>query len=165
MSKFLGQYATNYEEVYEKEEEYGVELETNDRKIYTALNKLIKKEVTLKIISKQNLKEGDYDFLLEQLNREEQFTKLCSSPYTVNFYQRLETDEYIIFELEQYDNNLQEYLFNNGEMKREKTLFKEIVISLANALKIIHEKGVMHRDIKPNNIFIREEDGKNRRKK
>ena len=39
-------------------------------------------------------------------------------------------------------------------------MFKKIVISLANALKIIHEKGVMHRDIKPYNIFIREEDGK-----
>ena len=99
MTKFLGQYAANYKEICLVDNFQEDKIETNDNKFYTAFNKITNKEVTLKIISKQKLKEGDYDFLLEQLNREEQLTKLCNSPYTVNFYQRFETNEYIIFEL------------------------------------------------------------------
>ena len=165
MSQYLGQYATNYKEIclvdnIQESGEDKNEIETNDNKFYKALNKITNKAVTLKIISKQKLKDEDYDFCFEQLNREEQLTKLCSSPYTVKFYQRFETDDYIIFELEQCDTDAKSYLFNNGELKREKALFKEIVRSLAEALKIIHGKGVMHRDIKPNNVFLKEVDGK-----
>ena len=161
MSEFLGQYSSNYEGVCRDENnlEQEGDIETNDTKIYTAYNKKTKKDVVLKVISKEKLKEGDYDFLLEQLNREEQLTKLCSSPYIVNLYQRLETEENIIFELEQCNTDLSNYLFNNGELAREKDLFKKVVISLAKALKVIHGKGVMHRDIKPNNVFLKEIDG------
>ena len=45
------------------------------------------------------------------------------------------------------------YIKTNGELKNDKKFFKQIIISLAKALKIIHSKGVMHRDIKPSNIF------------
>ena len=120
MSKYLGQYATNYKDVclvdniHEGGEDKNEnEIETNDNKFYTAFNKITKKDVTLKIISKQKLKDEDYDFCFEQLNREEQLTKLCSSPYTVKFYQRFETDDYIIFELEQCDTDAKTYIFNN----------------------------------------------------
>ena len=40
---------------------------------------------------------------------------------------------------------------------------KEIVVSIAKALKTLNEKGVMHRDIKPQNIFIKNIDNKNNR--
>ena len=38
--------------------------------------------------------------------------------------------------------------------------FKNVVLSLSKALQIIHEKGVIHRDIKPNNIFLKSETDK-----
>ena len=162
MAKFLGQYFCNYEDVSREisNEELEEDLDTNDTKIYIAYNKITKRDVVLKVISKQKLKEGEYNFLLEQLKREEQLTKLCNSPYIVNFYQKLETDENIIFELEHCGEDLHKYLYNNGELSKKKDLFKIIVISLAKALKIIHGKGVMHRDIKPNNIFLKDDNGK-----
>ena len=107
----------------------------------------------LKIISKQQLQLGDYDFLFELLNREEKITNLCNSENTVHFYRKLETKDNIIFELEYCEDNLNNYLLENGELKGYLELFKNIIISLAKALKTLHDKGVMHRDIKPSNIF------------
>mgnify|MGYP002624701079 CR=1 FL=1 len=95
---------------------------------------------------------GDYDFLLEQLDREEKISKLCKSEYTVKFYRKLETKDNIIFELECCEDNLNNYLLENGELKGK--AFKNIIISLAKALKTLHDKGVMHRDIKQVIFFI-----------
>jgi len=130
--------------------------ETNQGKIYRAFNKISQKECVLKVIDKSQLQLGDYDFLIEQINREEEITKLCNSDYTVNFYRRIENKDYIIFELENFEKDLKEYLSDNGEITN-KEFFKKIIISIANALKILQNKGVMHRDIKPNNIFINDE--------
>jgi serine/threonine protein kinase len=74
----------------------------------------------------------------------------------MNFNQKMENENYIIFELEYIENNIKEYL----PTEEINTLFKEIVIELANALKIIHSNGVIHRDIKPENIYIEEVNGK-----
>ena len=47
-------------------------------------------------------------------------------------------------------------MVDNGELSEDLELFKLIIISLSKSLKTIHEKGVMHRDIKLQNIFILE---------
>jgi len=144
--EILEKYKNEYEECSLKEE-------TNLGYIYNAYNKKARRDCCLKIISKKQLQLGDYDFLLEQLNREEKITNLCNSENTVHFYRKLETKDNIIFELEYCEDNLNNYLLENGELKGDLELFKNIIISLAKALKTLHDKGVMHRDIKPSNIF------------
>ena len=131
------------------------EEETNNSIIYKAKNKKTGNYCFLKVINKEKLKLGDYDFLLKQIKREEQINNLCNSENIVNFYNKLETQESIIFELEMCEINLNKYLSDNRALKGDKNLFKDIVLQLANALRIIHQKGAMHRDIKPNNIFIK----------
>ena len=39
-------------------------------------------------------------------------------------------------------------------LKTELQKFKEIAIGMAKVLKFIHEKGVVHRNIKPHNVYI-----------
>ena len=158
MSKFLGKYKENYEEIV-PEDKYV----SNMSKFYTAFNKKDKRECFLKVISKEKLQAEDYIFLQERLNKEQEIQTLCNSANTVNFYKRLETEENIIFELEYCDDNLYNYLQENGELSREKTFFKQIVIDIAKALKILHEKGIMHRDIKPHNIYIKKLDDEDNR--
>jgi len=150
--EILDKYKNEYEECSLIEE-------TNLGFIYNAYNKKAERECCLKIISKKQLQLGDYDFLYNQLNREETITNLCNSEYTVNFYRRLETKDNIIFELEYCDDNLNNYLNENGELKSNLESYKNIIISLAKALKTLHDKGVMHRDIKPGNIFYKDEPG------
>ena len=150
--EILENYKNEYEDCSLKEE-------TNLGFIYNAYNKKASRECCLKIINKKQLQLGDYDFLLEQLDREEKITNLCNSENTVNFYRRLETKDNIIFELEYCEDNLNNYFLENGELKGNLKLFKNIVISLAKALKTLHDKGVMHRDIKPSNIFYIDDPG------
>ena len=147
MNELGKQYSNDYDDIYFEEE-------TNTSKIYKAINKKDKRGCCLKIISKENLKMGDYDSLLEQVRREEELTKICNSECTVNFYRKMENENYIIFELENCDGDLKQYLCDYGELNCDLDLFKDIVISITKALKIIHEKGIMHRDIKPQNMFF-----------
>ena len=99
MSKCLGQYANEYEIISLREE-------TSLCKIYFATNNNLNKDCILKVINKDNLKKLDYDLIMKQLEREEQYTKLCHSINTVNFYNKIETEENIIFELEYCQSSL-----------------------------------------------------------
>ena len=158
MAKILGKYKDDYEDLVNEDKNV-----SNMSKIYIAYNKKANRECCLKVISKEKLKNQDYDFLLERLNKEQEIQTLCNSTNTVNFYKRLETEENIIFELEHYDINLCNYIKENGGLYMDKKFFKEIVISIAKALKTLHEKGIMHRDIKPQNIYIKDLDNEDNR--
>ena len=83
-------------------------IESNTSKIYRGYNKINNREVCLKIIDKKKLEFGDYDFLLKQIKREEEITKLCKSEYIINLYQKFETSSKIIFELKCFDTDLME---------------------------------------------------------
>jgi len=146
----LGQYRNDYEDIYYNEEIN----ETSNEKFFDAYNKPFDRRCILKVIDKKKLEDGDFDFLMEQVNNEEKFTKIFNSQNIVNFYRRLENQNYIIFELEYCSEDLYYYICCNGELKYEKCFYKQIILDIAKALKTIHDKGIMHRNIKPSNIFI-----------
>ena len=132
--------------------------ETNTFKIYKAFKKKEDKEVILKIINKNQLKLGDYDFLLEQIKNEEEINKLCECENIVNLIRKFEIENNIIFEFEPYTKNLMKYLKEKGDLRRNIDMFKNLVLSLAKSLKTLQSKKVMHRDINPNNVFLCDND-------
>jgi len=103
MSEFLGRYENNYIRVF-------LEEESNYSKKYIAFNKYLNQNVILKVINKERLKLGEYNFLLEQIKREENIAKLCQSEHIQRLYQKFETPENIIFEYEFFENNLYKYV-------------------------------------------------------
>ena len=113
----------------------------------------------MKTFEKEKLQQGDYDFLIQKIQSEEQITKLCKCENVIELYQKLEVDDKIIFELEYCEKDINAAIIDNyGGMQGDKEFFRKIVIDIAKALKKLHECGVMHRDIKPSNIFLNNTD-------
>ena len=121
--------------------------------IYKAQNINEKREVCLKVYNKNKLELGDYDFFLEKIKREEEIVKLCNSKNIVNIYKKIETPYNIIFEMESWDINLSDYIEKNGEFPYNET-FREILYGITDALKILHKNNIIHRNIRPCNLFL-----------
>ena len=123
-------------------------------KTYKAKNIKDNKNVSLKVYNKINLEHGDYDFFLDQIKREEEIIKLCKSDNIVNFYRKMETSDDIIYEMDSWDTNLSDYIKKNGGFLNNLKNFKKILFGIINSLKILNKNGVMHRDIRPCNLFL-----------
>ena len=158
----LGKYASDYTGIFPFKKNYEkiIIQDESPIKIYEALKG--KERVFLKVIDKNALKEEDnYDFLVEQIEKEKEISKLCNSEHIVILNKDFETDNNIILEKEYCESDLKDVLFQNGPFenkmvgKNNLQTFKDIIIDLAKALKFINEKGIVHRDIKPHNIYIK----------
>ena len=124
-------------------------------KIYKAKNIKENRDVCLKVYDKKTLELGDYDYFLEQIKREEEIINICKSEHIVNIYTKLETKNSIIFEMEYVDIDLNtKYIKKRNNSRMNIDEFTEILYGITDALKILNEKGIMHRNIKPNNIFL-----------
>ena len=123
--------------------------------IFYAYNKKNNYDCFLRVIDKEKIKSGYYELILEQIKREEEITKICKSDYIVNLNQKYETEGYIIFEYEYCQKDFEQYLMEEGGCENN-VFFKEVILSLGKALKILYEKGIIHRNIMPRNIFIQE---------
>jgi serine/threonine protein kinase/Tfp pilus assembly protein PilF len=59
---------------------------------------------------------------------------------------------YIVMRYEE-GQNLEEYLLEHGPLSEQRLL--DIILPIIDGLEIVHQAGFIHRDIKPDNIFIR----------
>ena len=166
----LGQYAEDYDSIFSENSEKEIEPDSYI-KIYTAENKE-NKAVILKAIDKELLKEEeDYDFHIEHIQKEIELNNLCNSDCVLKLNRNFETNKNFVFEFEYYDCDLKQYLFENGKLEEKLVgrnnlqIFKDITIAIAKAIKHIHEKEVVHRNIKPHNIFIEKEKDQKKIKK
>ena len=154
MTELLSIYKKNFKNIYIQEK----------TKYYITFEATLTdtdKEVFLKVYDKRLINKGPKDFLFKQIEREEKLTHVCKNENVVEIYKKLETNISIIFIYEKCQQNLMEYLEENDELSNKKLFFIKIVRSLAKALKVLYEKNVIHRDIKPNNIFIKKKDNNN----
>ena len=113
------------------------------------------KEVLLKLYDKKLIDNGPRDLLLKQIKREEELTKKCKCENVIELFEVLETDISFIFVYELCYKTLSEYLIDKMELMNDKDFFIKIVCSLAEAIKVLNEQNIIHRNIKPNNIYIK----------
>ena len=101
-------------------------------------------------VFKKNSDDGDY--FLTLIKNEGNILKKFNSNYIIKLNNVIDNDKCYILELEYYNDNLE----NNTKIpyeKGNKQIFKKIIISLVEALKELKSKKIIHRNIKPENIF------------
>lgn len=121
--------------------------------VYCARDPLLNRDVAVKLIPPALL-SADAE---ERFQREAQVVAQMNHPSIVSIYDIGRHDGALFFLMPVVNGrNLRRYLAEEGRSVGEVV---EIGIRVAEALEYSHGRGVVHRDVKPENIMISDEDG------
>lgn len=118
--------------------------------VYKAHDTLLERHVALKVLHDQY--SGDDDFV-ERFKREARSVAQLQHPNIVTVIDRGEEDgrQYIVFEYIDGEN-LKERVTRAGRLDVREAL--EIALEVARGLAFAHESGLVHRDVKPQNVLL-----------
>jgi serine/threonine-protein kinase len=118
--------------------------------VYKAHDTLLERNVALKILHDHY---SDDDEFVERFRREARSAAQLSHPNIVTVIDRGETGgrQFIVFEYIEGEN-LKELLVRSGRLSVERAL--ELALEIARGLAFAHEHGLIHRDVKPQNVLL-----------
>jgi tRNA A-37 threonylcarbamoyl transferase component Bud32 len=118
--------------------------------VYKAHDALLERNVALKILHEQY--NADEEFV-ERFKREARSVAQLQHPNIVTVIDRGEEDgrQYIVFEYIDGEN-LKELVVKRGRLDVREAL--EIAVEVARALAFAHGHGLVHRDVKPQNVLL-----------
>ena len=121
--------------------------------VYCAFDTLLERNVALKILHDQY---GDDEEYVERFRREARSVAQLSHPNIVTVIDRGDEDgkQFIVFELIEGDN-LKELVERGGPLPVRRTL--ELGLEVGRALAFAHGQGLIHRDVKPQNVLLNDE--------
>lgn len=118
--------------------------------VYKAIDRLLNRTVAIKIL-KDSLKNDTE--VIEKFSAEGRAAASLSHNNIVAVYDVGTIEDLSFIVMEYVDGiTLKEYINNNKPIEWKKA--SEITIQIATALKVAHEHGIVHRDVKPHNILI-----------
>ena len=125
-------------------------------RVYKAEHLLLKRSCAIKLI--QPDKNADAR-ALRRFEREVRATAQLTHPHTVQVYDYGQTNEGIFFFAMELlpGMNLGDLIKRTGPLPPERAV--HFLIEVSDALREAHQVGLIHRDIKPGNIFISERGG------
>jgi serine/threonine-protein kinase len=118
--------------------------------VYRAHDRLLERSVALKILHEQFTRDDDY---VERFRREARAVAQLTHPNIVTVIDRGEQDgrQFIVFEY--VDGlNLKELVEQEGPLSPRDAI--ELALQVARGLAFAHEQGLVHRDVKPQNVLI-----------
>ena len=121
--------------------------------VYRAQDRLLERPVALKILHEQFSQDAD---ALERFGREARAVAQLAHPNIVTVIDRGEDAgrPYIVFEYVGGEN-LKQLVAREGPLPVATVI--ELGLQVARALEAAHDRGVVHRDIKPQNVLLAEE--------
>jgi serine/threonine protein kinase len=118
--------------------------------VFKARDTLLERHVALKILHQHFTDDEQY---VERFRREARAVASLSHPNIVTILDRGEDEgrQFIVFELVE-GRTLAEALRDEGRLPVRRAL--EIAIQVARGLGFAHEQGLIHRDVKPQNVIL-----------
>jgi serine/threonine protein kinase len=118
--------------------------------VYRAHDTLLERNVALKVLHAQYT---DDDEFVERFKREARAVAQLSHPNIVTVIDRGEDDgrQYIVFEYIDGEN-LKERVVRSGRLRVREAL--ELALQTARGLAFAHQQGLVHRDVKPQNVLL-----------
>jgi predicted Ser/Thr protein kinase len=118
--------------------------------VYRAHDSLLERYVALKVLHEHYSQDDDF---VERFKREARSVAQLQHPNIVTVIDRGEQSgrQYIVFEYIEGEN-LKELVVRRGRLEVREAL--EIAIEVARALGFAHQHGIVHRDVKPQNVLL-----------
>src|SRR5436189_421190 len=118
--------------------------------VFRAHDRLLERTVALKILHEQYTRDEDY---VERFRREARAVAQLTHPNIVTVIDRGEQDgrQFIVFEYV-HGMNLKELVEQEGPLPPGEVI--ELALQIARGLAFAHEQGLVHRDVKPQNVLL-----------
>ena len=118
--------------------------------VFKARDRMLDRNVALKILHEHYLDDDEY---VERFRREARAVAQLSHPNIVTVIDRGEADgrQFIVFEYVDGEN-LKQLLEREGPLPVAEAL--ELALGVARGLAFAHERGLVHRDVKPQNVLL-----------
>ncbi|MBI4618505.1 MAG: serine/threonine protein kinase [Planctomycetes bacterium] len=121
--------------------------------IYRAWQVGLEREVALKVLSSEL--QGKPDFV-EKFLREAKMAAKLNHPNLVQIYDVGQEGPRVFYSMELVEGtNLHELLTKETRLPQERSI--DFLLQIAKGLVTIHAHGIIHRDIKPDNVIIRKD--------
>ena len=119
--------------------------------VYLAHDELLDRDVAVKVLRSQYASDKEF---VERFRREAKSAASLTHPNIVSIHDRGETEDGTYYILMEYvpGGTLKEHVLRKGPLAPDTAI--DVATQVAEALKAAHEKGVIHRDIKPQNILL-----------
>jgi serine/threonine protein kinase len=121
-------------------------------RVYLALHKALNRKVAIKVMNRQHGADSDFN---DRFLREARIVANLTHPNIVTIHDVGEHDgyNYLVMELLPSGETLSDKIKAGVDSQYALSIVRQV----ATALKAAHEKNIVHRDIKPDNIMFRED--------
>jgi serine/threonine-protein kinase len=118
--------------------------------VYRARDRLLERYVALKVMHPHYADDAEY---VERFRHEARSVAQLSHPHIVTVIDRGEDDgqQFIVFEYVDGEN-LKQFVERTGPLPTRRAV--ELALEIADALAFAHEHGLVHRDVKPQNVLL-----------
>ena len=119
--------------------------------VYLVHDGLLGRDVALKVLRRPYAEDEDF---VERFRREAQHTAALSHPHIVSFYGRGETEDGTPYMSMEYvpGGSLMARISQEGSLTPGTAA--TVASQVADALRFAHQRGLVHRDIKPHNVLL-----------
>jgi eukaryotic-like serine/threonine-protein kinase len=121
--------------------------------VYLAHDNILDRDVALKVMSTRYASDEEF---VERFKREAQSAAALSHPNIVSIFDRGASEDGTYYIAMEYlpGGTLKDRIMGKGALPARTAA--AVALQIAEALRAAHERGVIHRDIKPHNILITE---------